>query len=257
MGQTVVSGTVGLEKLYFAPLKEDKPNGEPVFDAPIYLQGVKEIGLKITINTEKLYAENKLWESDTAFDSTEATVKVVDLLAEQEGIILGHKLATNGGVIYKDTDKATPGALLFKSNKGNGKARYTVLYNNTFTDSDESMKGKEGKTDFQTKTIVSTGAPLKSNGMWKHKVDQEDGMTDEVFFKEVIIPKEKEAISKIDIVYTNYSSGDITNISITGVTFDVATKTFKDIPSDATTFTFKLDTVDKTATKSGTTWNFA
>jgi phi13 family phage major tail protein len=254
MSQAVVSGIVGVEKLCFAPLKEDMPGGTPIFDTPIYLQGVKQIGLKIKINTEKLYAENKLWESDTTFDSTETTVDVVDLLAKEESIILGHELSEEGGVIYKDTDKATPGALLFKSNKGNGKARYVIFYNNTFTDSDESQKGKEGKTDYQTKTITSTGAPLKSNGMWKYKIDEEDGMTDEIFFNSVIIPK---VMQYLTVVYTGYTSGTVNNISITGITFDTVTKSFKDVPSNITSFTFKLDGTAKTATKTGTTWDFA
>lgn len=254
MGQKVVSGIVGVEKLCFAPLLEDMPNGVPKFDTPIYLQGVKEVGLKISINTEKLYAENKLWESDTAFESTEATVNVVDILPREESIILGHKLSEDGGVIYKDSDKATPGALLFKSNKANGKGRYIVLYNNTFVDSDENAKGKEGKTDYQTKTITSTGAALKSNGMWKYKVDEEDGMTDEDFFGKVIIPKEMQYINAI---YDSYTSGAVSNISVVGIIFNEATKTFMNVPSNITEFTFIINEETITATKSGSTWSFA
>lgn len=252
--QQVVSGIVGVERLDYAKIISDVPGETPKFATPIYLQGVKEIGLKITINSEKLYAENKVWESDTAFDSTEATVNIVDLLNTENADLMGHKLAETGGIIYSEKDVAPDVALLFKANKANGKARYVVLYNNKFADSDETYKGKEGKTEFQTKSIVSTGAALKSNGMWKYVVDEEDGMTDDVFFSSVIIPKE---MTYSDVIYSSYSTGVVTDISVKGVTFDSDTKTFKNVPSNITEFTFKVDGTETTATKSSDVWSFA
>ena len=81
--------------------------------------------------------------------------------------------------------------LLYKAIKGNGKARYGIMYKGAFSIADESYKGKEGKSNYQTKKLKGTFAPLRSNEMWNYKVDEEDGMTDEKFFKEVIIPTEK------------------------------------------------------------------
>lgn len=252
--QEVVSGIVGVEKLYYAKITSDIPGGMTAFATPVYLQGIKEIGIKVTINTEKLYAENKVWESDTAFDSTEVTVNAVDLLNTENADLMGHKLAETGGIIYSEKDVAPDVALLFKANKANGKSRYVILYNNKFTDSDETYKGKEGKTEFQTKSIVSTGAALKSNGMWKYVVDEEDGMTDEIFFNSVIIPT---VMTYADVIYSSYSSGDITDISVDGITFDSVSKAFKNVPSNTTSFTFKVDGTDVTATKSDSTWSFA
>ena len=71
------------------------------------------------------------------------------------------------------------------------KARYGILYKGTFSIGDESYKGKEGKANFQTKKLKAAFSPLHSNEMWNWKVDEEDGMTDEKFFKEVIMPTEK------------------------------------------------------------------
>lgn len=251
-GQTVVSGIVGVEKLYYAEIIKDEPGQEPVFGTPVYLQGVKEIGQKITINNDKLYAENKVWETDTTFDSTEVTINVVDLLSRQEAHLMGHKLSEDGGVIYNDKDKPINVAILYKSNKANGKARYVVLYNNKFADSDDSVKGKEGKTDFQTKTIVSTGSSLKSNGLWKYKVDEEDGMTDDVFFSSLLIPVE---LTYSDVVYSDYSTGVVSDISLEEITFDSTSKKFKNVPSNVTEFTFKLDGTEMKASKSET-WSF-
>lgn len=250
-----VSGIVGIEKFYRANLLADDPaNSAPSYEKPVYVPGIKEMGLKVTINTEKNYAENKVWESDTAFDSTETTIKTVDIGDKDQEDMLGHKRAEEGGVISRASDKGKPQACLFKTNKANGKARYIILYNNTFSDNDESIKGKEGKTDFQEKTIVSTGAALKCNGMWKWVVDEEDGMTDEKFFGSVIIPKD---LAYVTVDYTDYSTGEVTEISEEGVTFDKTSKKFLNVPSNITKFTFELDATTKTATKSGETWTIA
>lgn len=249
-----VSGIVGIEKFYRANLLEDTPGGTPKFSTPKYVPAIKELGLKVTINTAKNYAENILWESDTAFDSTEVTIKTVDLLDDDKKDMLGHKIAEGGGIIYNANDKGIAQACLFKTIKGNGKARYVVLYNNTFQDSDESVKGKEGKTEFQESSVKATGAALKSNGMWKYTVDEEDGMTDEKFFKQVIIPKE---LTYVAVEYTDYTEGEVTDISVYGVTFNKESKKFLNVPSNVSNFKFKLGEETKTATKSGEKWTIA
>ena len=60
--------------------------------------------------------------------------------------------------------------------------------------------------------------------------------------------------STVDVTYTGYTTGVITDISIAGVTFEGGI--FKNVPTSVTTFTFKLDSVTTTATKSGETWSF-
>ncbi|EDT84655.1 phage tail protein [Clostridium botulinum] len=187
---TQVVPVVGFEKIYVAHVLQDDINGMK-FDTPRYLPGVKELGLKPKINVDDFYAENKLWLSDSTLANVDTELDITDLDKENENYCMGHKLAEEGGVMYHDDDKAPSLAILGKAIKGNRKARYIVIYNGTFSIGDESYKGKEGKSNFQTKKMKGSFAPLKNNGLWKWKVDEEDGMTDEKFFKEVIIPKEK------------------------------------------------------------------
>ncbi|QDY18236.1 major tail protein [Clostridium botulinum] len=181
---------VGLEKLYAAKIIKDDNTGV-IFDTPIYLEGIKELSIKPKITTDDFYAENKLWLSESTLANVDVEADITDLNTENEVFLLGHKLAIEGGIIYSDDDKAPDVALLYKANKGNGKARYGILYKGTFSISDEQYKGKEGKSNFQAKKLKATFAPLHFNGRWKYKVDEEEGMTDEKFFKEVIIPTEK------------------------------------------------------------------
>lgn len=181
---------VGFEKIYVAHKLQDDILGVK-FDTPRYLPGVKELGLKPKVNTDEFYAENKLWLSESTLANIDTELDITDLDKEDENYCMGHKLAEEGGVMYHDDDKAPELAILGKAIKGNGKARYIAIYNGTFGIGDEAYKGKEGKSNFQTKKMKGTFAPLKYNGLWKWKVDEEDGMTDEKFFKAVIIPKEK------------------------------------------------------------------
>ena len=106
-------------------------------------------------------------------------------------MLLGHKISTEGGIIKSADDVAPEVALLYKASKGNGKARYGILYKGKFSIGDESYKGKEGKANFQSKKLKASFAPLHSNSMWSYKVDEEQGMTDTKFFESVILPTEK------------------------------------------------------------------
>lgn len=181
---------VDLKKLYIAEVKEDGLT--TVFGEPKYYEGVKELGIKPKINSDEFYAEGILWLSETTLANIDVEIDIVDLTEEEEAFLLGHKISTEGGIIRSANDKAPEVALLYKSMKGNGKARYGIMYKGTFSIGDENYKGKEGKANFQSKKLKATFAPLHSNEMWSYKVDEENGMTDEKFFKSVIIPTEKK-----------------------------------------------------------------
>jgi len=181
---------VGLEKLYVSKILSDAES-TTTFDTPKYLPGVKEIGIKPKVNGDDFYAENQLWLSETTLANIDVEVDITDLTNEDEAMLLGHKIATEGGIIKSADDTAPEVALLYKANKGNGKARYGVLYKGKFSIGDESYKGKEGKANFQSKKLKATFAPLHSNSMWSYKVDEEQGMTDTKFFESVILPTEK------------------------------------------------------------------
>lgn len=191
---TTIVPVVGLEKLYVAKLLKDDTTGV-TFDIPKYLPGIKEISLKPKVNSDEFYAENILWMSENTLASIDVEMDITDLNEEDEALLLGHKIAAEGGIIKSADDKAPDVAILYKSNKGNGKARYQVLYKGNFAISDEAVKGKEGKSNFQSKKLKATFAPLHSNGMWQYKVDEDStgapADLDTKFFESVIVPTEK------------------------------------------------------------------
>lgn len=186
---------VDLKKLYVAEVIQDDEKGVK-FGEPKYYEGIKELALKPKVNSDEYYAEGMLWLSETTLANIDVEVNITDLRKEEEAFLLGHKLAVEGGIIRSANDKAPEVALLYKAIKGNGKARYGILYKGTFTISDEDYKGKEGKTNFQAKKLKATFASLHNNEMWNYKVDEEDNITDEKFFKSVMIPTVKQSVEE-------------------------------------------------------------
>lgn len=187
---------IGLEKLYYSKITKDDSTGL-TFGTPIYLPGVKEIKISPKVNTEKLYAENQLWEQATSLDSVELSVNIADLTNAQSADLLGQTVATEGGTFASDSDIAPYIALLYVANKSNGKKRYGILYKGKMELPDDTAKGAEGKTDFQTPEMKATFQPLQNNGMWKYQVDEDDpncpsDITTK-FFEGVIVPTKKTA----------------------------------------------------------------
>lgn len=187
---------IGLEKLYYALVTKDD-DADLTYETPVYLPGVKEISVNPTAQTTKLYAENKLWEQESAIDEIQASIDLADLSNKESAVLLGQTVATEGGIFASDGDSAPYVALLYKANKSNKQARYQVLYKGKFSLPQETSKTKEGQTEFQTPKMSAIFQPTINNGNWKYQVDTDDpdcpvGI-DTSFFTSVIIPTKKVA----------------------------------------------------------------
>lgn len=209
---------VGLERLYYAKITKDDADGL-TFGTPIYLPGVKEIKISPKSSTEKLYAENKLWDQDTALDSIEASINTADLSNAAEADLTGHTVAAEGGIVANADDVAPYVALLYKANKTNGRARYGILYKGKFELPDDSAKTKEGKTDFQTPTLAATFQPLQNNGNWKYQVDSDDPSCpvdiDTTFFSSVTMPTADTAVPTVTTSPADAATGVAVDSNIT------------------------------------------
>jgi len=183
---------VGIEKLYVAKQTKDEVDGL-TYDTPVYFPGVKELGIKPKQETTKLYGENKLWDQATTFDSADVNITQTDLTSAQRAFLLGQTLASTGGVYAKNTDIAPYVAVLYKANLSGGGFRYGVLYKGPFGLPDDSMKGQEGKKEFQAPTLAAVFQPTIYNGMWEYHVDSTDpncpADIDVTWFNAVIIPE--------------------------------------------------------------------
>ncbi|NYB73854.1 phage tail protein [Sedimentibacter hydroxybenzoicus DSM 7310] len=185
---------VGLEKLYYAILTKDDKTGL-TYEAPVYLPGVKEITVNPTTQTAKLFAENKLWDQDTALDEVQIGINLADVSNKDSAIMLGQTVAAEGGVFANEADEPPYLALLYKANKSNKQARYQVLYKGKLSLPQENNKTKEGQTEYQTPQMSGIFQPTINDGNWKYQVDTDDPdcPTDieTAFFENVIIPTKK------------------------------------------------------------------
>lgn len=185
---------IGLEKLYYAKLTKDDSTGL-TYSTPVYLAGVKEIKVSPKMSTEKLYAENRIWEQDTTLDQIDVSISLADLTNEERVDLLGFTTATEGGVFATGDGLLPYVALLYKANKTNGKARYQVLYKGKFELPEDGAKGKEGKTEFQTQDLTGVFQTTQNNNQWKYQVDSDDtdcpADIETTFFTSVIKPTKK------------------------------------------------------------------
>jgi len=188
---------VNLKKMYFAELTKDEMGEAPVFGTPEYMPSIRQISAQVNSIQDKLYAEGILWEQAESLEDIAISIDLADLSNAQQAKYLGHNLAEEGGVYANEADTAPYIALLFVAEKSNGKAAYRVYYKGKLAEPNEGFKGKEGKTEFQTHQVTATFQPLKSNGMWRYAIDEddEDCPTDiaTTFFSSVIIPQKKIA----------------------------------------------------------------
>ncbi len=200
----------GIENLYYAKQTADTLN-TLTYGTPIYMPGVKELGIKPKQNTEKSYAENKLWDQMTVFDSAEVSISIQDLTSAQRADLLGQNTAAEGGVFATDGDEAPYVALLYKATIRGG-YRYGVIYKGQFTLPDDSMKGQEGKPDFQTPSIKATFQPTiyammvgsNQKSPWEYHVDTTDpncpADIDSTWFNTVKIPGADTAVPTVTTI---------------------------------------------------------
>jgi phi13 family phage major tail protein len=181
---------VGIKKTYIAPITKDDATGL-TYGTPVYYEGIKKLGIKPKQNTEKLYAEDQLWDQATAFDSADVEIELSDLTSAQRAGLLGQTTAAEGGVYATKDDEAPFVAVLYKAPIRGGH-RYGVLYKGAFELPEDSMEGQEGKIKFQTPKIKATFQPTKYNGFWEYHVDTTDpncpANIDDTWFTAVVIP---------------------------------------------------------------------
>ena len=182
---------VGIEKLYVALQTKDNLTGL-TYNPPKYYDGVKTLLIKPKQNTEKLYAENMLWDQATTLDSVDIEADLADLSSAQRVELLGQTNAAVGGVYASGADIAPYVALLYKATLREGAKRYGVIYKGAFQIPDDLIEGQEGKVKFQPPKVVAIFQPTKYNGMWEYHVDTTDpncpADIDSTWFNSVTIP---------------------------------------------------------------------
>lgn len=188
--------TTGVEKAYYAILTQD---GEtPTYEAVKYLPGLREISVKPNEEQGKVYAENRLYDSESSLGDIEVTLDFTSISTEDYVALLGKKVAAEGGIIENSNDQPPYIALMAEKTLSGGVKEYVTLFKGKLGIPEDKAKTKEGKTEYQTVALSGLFMTLE-NGMWKHSVKTtDDGFNEEThklkWGKSVVIPTEKAPV---------------------------------------------------------------
>lgn len=160
----------GLNKLYYAIMADEELE---TYSAVKYFPGLREITVAPKEETASIYAENVEWDTDSALGEVEVSLDITDIPHDIVNEILGKKKAVGGGYIDNAGDVKPYIAVMFDKTLTGGVTEYVTLYKGKFNMPEDKAKTKEGKPEFQSKTITGRFLPLK-NGDWKYPVRSDD-----------------------------------------------------------------------------------
>lgn len=177
--------TIGLDKLYYAPITEDA-NGNETYGTPAVLAKAISAELSVELNEAILYADDGAAEVVKEFKSGTLSLGIDDIGAEIASALSGATIDSNGVVVSGSDDGGTPVAVAFRARKSNGKYRYYWLYRVKFGIPATNLQTKGDSISFQTPTIEGTimrrnKVDFNDNHPWKAEVTEgAEGVDDNV-----------------------------------------------------------------------------
>lgn len=144
--------TIGLDKLVYAPITEDK-NGNETYGTPVQLAKAISADLSIELNEAILFADDGQSETVKEFKSGTISLGVDDIGNEAAVALVGATLDSNGVLISGGEDLSQYVAIGFRAKKSNGKYKYYWLYRVLFGIPATSLATKGDSITFSTPTI--------------------------------------------------------------------------------------------------------
>jgi phi13 family phage major tail protein len=171
--------TIGLDRLYYAPVTEAPATGDETYGTPVMLAKAISAELSVELAEAILYADDGASEVIKEFKGGKLTLGVDDIgrsVAEQ---LTGAKTDSNGVLISASEDGGIPVAIGFRAKKSNGKYRYFWLYRVKFGSPSTNLATKGDSIAFNTPTIegtISRRNKLDAGGShpWKAEANEDD-----------------------------------------------------------------------------------
>ena len=171
--------TIGLDRLYYAPITESPTTGDETYGTPVMLAKAISAELSVELAEATLYADDGVAEVVKEFKNGKLTLKVNDIGASVASKLTGATVDKNGVLVSASEDSAPAVAVGFRAKKSNGKYRYFWLYRVVFSVPDTELNTKEDKISPATPTIE--GTIMRRNKVdaggkhpWKTQVDEDD-----------------------------------------------------------------------------------
>ena len=187
--------TIGLDKLYYAKITEDK-DGNETYASPVQLAKAISADLSVELAEANLYADDGAAEIVKEFKSGTLSLGVDDLGGTVASDLTGSTIDSNGVVISAAEDGGDPVAIGFRAKKSNGKYRYFWLYRVKFGIPATALATKGDSITFNTPTIEGTimrrnKVDTKGKHPWKAEVTDGDVLDPDVitnWYKQVYEP---------------------------------------------------------------------
>ena len=168
--------TIGLDKLYYAPITEASDTGYETYGTPVILAKAISAELSIEIAEAILYADDGAAEVIKEFKNGKLTLGVTNIGVDVAEALTGATVDSNGVLISASEDGGDPVAIGFRAKKSNGKYRYFWLYKVKFGIPNTNLATKGDSITFNTPSIEGTVMRRNKPGgndthPWKAEVD--------------------------------------------------------------------------------------
>jgi len=175
--------TIGLDKLFYAPITEAPTTGEETYGTPVMLAKAMTAELSVELAEATLYADDGASEVVKEFKDGKLTLGVDNIGRSVAMVLTGAEVDDNGVLIASGEDGGTPVAVGFCARKSNGKYKYLWLYRVKFAVPSTSLATKGDSITFSNPTIE--GTVMRRNKLdgndkhpWKAEVDEGDSDSD-------------------------------------------------------------------------------
>ena len=173
--------TIGLDKLYYAPITEDA-NGNETYGTPVQLAKAISAELSVELNEATLYADDGQAEAVKEFKSGTISLGIDDLGNEKAAALVGATVDANGVLISSGEDVSQYVAIGFRAKRANGKYKYFWVYRVLFGIPATSLATKGDSITFSTPTIEGTivrrnKVDANNKHLWKAEVTENDSNT--------------------------------------------------------------------------------
>ena len=170
--------TIGLDKLYYAPITEDA-NGKETYGTPVQLAKAISAELSVELAEATLFADDGASEVVKEFKSGTLSLGVDDVGASVAAALTGVTIDSNKVIVSTSEDTTSPVAVGFRAKRSNGKYRYFWLYRVKFGIPATNLATKGDSITFNTPTIEGTvmrrnKEDTKGNHPWKSEVTEGD-----------------------------------------------------------------------------------
>lgn len=171
--------TIGLDKLYYAPITEAPTTGYETYGTPVMLAKAISAELSIELAEATLYADDGAAEVVKEFKSGTLTLGVDGIGRSVAAALTGAQVDENGVLISASENGGDPVAIGFRAKKANGHYKYFWFYRVKFGIPSTNLATKGDSITFSTPSIE--GTVLRRNKLdgadnhpWKAEADQDD-----------------------------------------------------------------------------------